>query len=225
MSFNRRQFILAGVALAAPVAHGVRAEPMADLELTLALDASGSMFDPQKTGVKHWDIQVAGHLYALSQQEIVAGLVTAHLRIIIWSDGRIHPIVFDARVRSESDLEFARSSLKKFQPPCSINGCAGTDHYTAVQLVLSLPRMGYRRVLDISTDETTSSLYQPRLDVLREKFEGQDGTINALAVSMTPAQVNDLQTNLCTPSGQCFRAVDWSDYAEALRRKIITEIA
>jgi hypothetical protein len=227
MLFSRREFLLSGVALAALSIHSVCSEEMTDLELILALDASGSMFDARKEGIKHWDIQIAGHVCALSQHDIISKLVDGrvHLRIILWSDGQKYASIFDGPIRSAFDVGRARDVLSDFKPVCNVIGCGGTDHSMAIEIALSLPRVGFRRVLDISTDEPTTSGYQSRLDSLRESFQKQDGTINALAVAMSPESEADLQVNLCTPRGFCFRAADWDSYAKALARKISAEIA
>jgi hypothetical protein len=207
--------------------HTAHAEPRADIELTLALDASGSMFDVKNEGVKNWDTQIGGHVYALGQQEVIEKLIggRVHLRVILWSDGKVYPLVFDGLVRTEHDLVRASVSLKNFKPSCVGTGCGGTNHGTAILRTIQLPQMGYLRVLDISTDEATNANFRLSIDSLRKEFSLQDGTINALAVGLSEKGENDLKKNLCTQNGFCFRAVAWSDYAKTLTRKIITEIA
>ncbi len=225
MSLNRRQFIaFSGVALVAPPIIKTRAEELvelAELELTLALDASGSMFDQSKEG-KHWYTQVAGHVYALSQQDIISKLVEsrAYLRIILWSDGQRFPLIFDEPIRSASDVARARIALHGFIPMCNTVACGGTDHSRAIESVLRLPRAGFRRVLDISTDEPTNRAYWSMLNSLREDFQKQDGIINALAVAMTSENALDLQVNLCTPGGFCFMAMVGLPMPQPSRRKL-----
>ena len=85
--------------------------------------------------------------------------------------------------------------------------------------------MGFRRILDVSTDEPTQQESQVTLNRLRSLFVKQDGTINALAVGMSDTGKEDLQVNLCTPHGRCFEAKTWSDYASVIRQKIASEIA
>jgi hypothetical protein len=203
------------------------AESLAEFELILALDASGSMFDQKNEGIPNWNKQIAGHVYALSQPEVIDKLIggRVYLRIVLWSDGKIYPILFDALVQSTDDLERAKNALENYRPPCAAVGCGGTNHSTAIARALAFAPKGYLRVLDISTDEQTHTEYRVHLETLRDEFSEQDGTINVLAVGMAPANEADLQKNLCTKHGFCFSAKSWSDYAEALKRKIITEIA
>ena len=102
MSFNRRQFLqssaVATASLASAFVCKAYAEPLAEIELILAFDASGSMFGLNNEGIRNWDTQISGYVHALGQQEIIEKLVggRVYLRTILWSDGKIHPLVLMA---------------------------------------------------------------------------------------------------------------------------------
>lgn len=226
---NRREFLLTGsAACALPSTKPVFASSkLAPTELVLALDASASMVTTNLNGFKNWDTQIAVHIYALEQEEIVEMFVDGqiYLRIIVWSDGRKHALVFDAPILSPHDVNMAKTALTNFRLDCGKAGCAGTLHHTAIETVLSLPRKGYSCVLDIATDGALVPETQQKLNELRSDFQKMNGVINVLAINMTETEREDLKSNLCTQYGECFSASNWLDCAEALKRKIIAEIA
>ncbi len=219
---------MAAVAVASPfVCTASAKESLAEIELTLALDTSSSMFGSMHYESRHWDLQLKGHIFALSQPEILQEFVNKriHLRIILWSTEIQYPAIFDAGIRSEGDVLSACDVLQKFSQGCVQRICGSTVHASAIKQVLNLPQRGHHRVIDVSTDEPTLPEARAELDDLRKKFRAQSGTINALAVGMSNANVEQLQETLCTRDGFCFVAANWDDYAEALKQKIMTETA
>jgi hypothetical protein len=103
--------------------------------------------------------------------------------------------------------------------------CERTEHASAIIAALNQQRAGHRRMLDISTDESTNHQNNYNIEIARSGFEKQGGIINVLAVGLNAQGEADLKINLCTRNGFCISAKTWDDYAEALKRKIITEIA
>lgn len=228
MSFlNRRQLLSGGVVLATPWVRTARADTLSDIELTLALDGSGSMTTTYINGVSHWDFQLKGHMDALRDPGVVQKLLgqKTHLRLILWSGVTLYPAMFDGAIETEADVLSACNMLSKYNKGCVYNSCGSTVHASPVRQVLAQPSRGYRRVLDISTDEPTTVGMHSEINLLRKEFAQSGGTINALAVGMSRDDVKQLRKTLCAPDGFCFTAEQWSDYAEALKLKILTEIA
>jgi hypothetical protein len=215
-----------GAALAAPPIITARSEELADLELILGLDASGSMLDNQKA---HWNIQNGGHFKALEDNEIIETLVTkkVHLRIIAWAEmRRLIPIVFDKRILSASDVVAAKVSLGRiFLPWCEPSLCnPATEHHCLIKQVIDLPRKGHQCILDVSTDEVPKSEFKSELEEYRTTFEQQGGRVNAIAVEMSRSNADLLRERLCSSSGFCLRAKTWGAYPEIIKQKIGNEI-
>ncbi len=87
------------------------------------------------------------------------------------------------------------------------------------------PPAGYRRILDVSTDQVPIPTSHRELKNARDLFHKQGGTVNALAVKMDTEGVSILREDLCSPHGFCIRADDEAKYAEAIKQKIMMEIA
>jgi hypothetical protein len=227
MFLNRRQFLLGGgTTIASPFVCKANGEKLTDIELILALDASGSVF---MGGEPHWVVQIKGHIYALEHPKVREQLISSstYLRIVTWSDND-NPVheQFSRRVLSPSDCNQAIQVLSQaLDKVCYEPFCANTRHHWLIEKVCALPRMGYRRVLDVSTDQVPIPTSYTELRNARELFHTQDGTINALAVKMDEEGKSALRSQLCSPHGFCIGADKDSEYAEALARKIIAEIA
>jgi hypothetical protein len=201
---------------------------LAAIELTLALDASSSMvsgYTPE--GLTHWSIQLEGHIQALQQKLIIERLLyqKVYLRIIFWSGNTLYPTIFAAPIYEAADVARACSALMQYQGGCTREVvCSNTIHASPIRQVLEMPRMGRRRVLDIATNEPTTSGNVSLLKLYRKMFSDQGGTVNALAVGMTPEGVADLEQNLCTADGFCLPAKFDADYTKALEAKILIEV-
>jgi hypothetical protein len=227
MSFSRRAFLLGSTSILA-CSGSARAQYVASLELTLALDASSSMvseYTPE--GLIHWNIQLEGHIQALQKKPIIERLLyrKVYLRIIFWSGYTLYPAIFAAPIYEAADVARACSALMAYRGGCTYEiVCGRTIHASPIRQILALPQMGHRRVLDIATNEPTTSGDVSQLKLYRKTFSDRGGTVNALAVGMTPEGVADLEQNLCTADGFCLPAKFDADYTKALEAKILIEV-
>jgi hypothetical protein len=223
---NRREFLLSGAAtVASPFVCKAYGENLSELELILALDTSGSVFDNDK---RHWIVQLQGHIFALSQHKLRQKFVEdrVYLRIVTWSDYR-NPVqqVFAGLVNSFTVCDQAIEVLHaQRNRTCGRRHCSPTHHFWLVKGVNEIAPQSKHRVLDVSTDQAPEKLWQADLNVSREIFYLQGGTINALAVKMSKEGQLALRSQLCSPDGFCIGVDTDAHYAEALTSKIWSEI-
>ena len=199
-----------------------------DLELVLALDASGSVdmdeFSLQLQGI------AAGFRDKAVNQAIQSGITgRIAVNVLIWAD---HQMPKDTTgwqvVASETDAEkFAKlvESLPRRQ-----SGATGIGEGVAAA-VRSIDGNGIyatRRVIDVSGDgeETTPRDYVVLLPQALTMARGYDITINGLAISNEDSNLlNYYQSNLQSGRGSfTMEAIDYASFAAAMRRKLLREI-
>jgi hypothetical protein len=228
----RREFLtgLVGTGVSLGLTPYAQASVKPDLELILALDMSGSVFRKDNMERKsHWDVQIEGHLYALSHPDVRGMLLAGKtfLRLVTWSDSSAKvKSIFEQILDSEQVYKDAIACLYNIHGQnCYSEFCDSTEHYWLMGAINKFVPMGRRRVLDISTDEVPDTTSRTVLKGAREIFEGTGGTVNALGVKMDAESMNTLRLDLCSPHGFCIGAQKSGDYAEALLQKVRLEIA
>ncbi len=206
-----------------------RAEPVvADLELVLAVDASGSVDDGE---------------FALQMQGIAAGFRDPKVReairsgrngriavtLIVWAD---HQVPKDTSgwflLAGDADAEAFARLAENF--PRRQNGATGIGEgvAAAVRAIEANGINGLRKTIDVSGDgqETAPREFVVLMPQARAMAISRGITINGLAITNEDSGLLDyyrdkVQTG---PGSFIIGAADYTDFAEAMRRKLLREI-
>ena len=206
-----------------------RAEPVvADLELVLAVDASGSVDDQE---------------FALQMRGIAAGFRDPKVReaihsgpngriavtLIVWAD---HQVPKDTSgwflLAGDADAEAFARLVEGF--PRRQNGATGIGEgvAAAVRAIEANGITGARKTIDVSGDgqETTPREFVVLMPQARVMALSSGITVNGLAiVNEDPALLDYYRNTVRTgPDSFIMAAADYADFAEAMRRKLIREI-
>ena len=200
----------------------------ADLELVLALDASGSVdmdeFSLQLHGI------AAGFRDEVVNQAIRSGTKKRiAVNVLIWADHQMPKDSIGWQViASRTDAERFARLVESW--PRRQNGATGIGEGIAAA-VRSINENGIdapRRVIDVSGDgqETTPRDYVVLLPQALAMARGYDITINGLAISNEdPKLLSYYQSHVQSGSGSfTMGATDYAEFAAAMRRKLVREI-
>lgn len=202
-----------------------------DLELVLLVDVSRSMSRAEL------ELQRRGYAEALGSSEVYAAvqsglLQNVALTYVEWAGSQ--QIVVDWRiVTTREDLaQFARQLTAKQDPALrrtSISGALGF----AAELIETNAYAGLRRVIDISGDGP-NNLGMP-VTLARDDVLARGITINGLPLMTDDgaySQFNlpdlDIYYQTCViggPGAFVIPVTDWPDFADAVKRKLVLEIA
>jgi hypothetical protein len=227
--FARMMFAAAAAIFAGPAS---AAEPV-DVELVLAVDVSLSM-SPMEL-----EIQRDGYAAALTHDRVLQAIADgAHGKIAItyfeWAGTTSHHVVVPwTIIANRQDAERVASKLSA-QPPNSARRTSiaaaldfGADLFAESQF------QGTKRVIDISGDGPNNQ--GAPVETVREAVVKQGITINGLPLMTTGgfSSAYDV-TNLdqyytdCViggPGAFMIPVNDWSQFPEAVRRKLVLELA
>jgi hypothetical protein len=220
--------------LASPFAFGhAHAAEQVDVELILAVDVSLSM-SPDEL-----EIQRRGYASALTDQTVLNAIADgAHGKIAVayfeWAGYTTqHLIVPWTVIASREDAERVVSQLSA-RPPNSARrtSIAGALEY-GLDLFAESQFQGLKRVIDVSGDGPNNQ--GPPVDVTRDVIIAQGITINGLPLMTNGGlssayDVDDLDKYYadCVIGGPAAFMVpvnDWEQFPEAIRRKLVLELA
>jgi hypothetical protein len=225
----RRGLAVLLLALSLPALPG-RAEILpVDLELVLALDASGSVDDAE------WALQLQGVAAAFRDPAVQAAIGRQPLgriavALVVWAEGNrpkdISPwfLVADA-----AGAEAFAQTVERF-PRRIENGGTGIGKalYFAGNQILHNAYDGGRQVVDISGDgsETPPSEWTLSIRGARAYADAHGIVVNGLAIlSDDPGLKAYFQREVITgPDSFVIAVADYTAYAEAMRRKLLREI-
>ncbi len=226
----RRTFLI-GVAsvLATPsIAKLQRME--AGTELVLFLDASSSMFKEYEYG-NHWTLQKKGHVTALGYDDVKFLILQQKVYVrVLRFGGKLadHLLVFDHRIENDDDYALLLEAVGNIPAPTKD---LSTDQYLALEQMLRLRPVGYRRVADICTDDLISFQIVGDTIIRRQALEGYNVSVNVLAVDEKGdgVIVRNLESYLQTRLPVSFTepVLGWKleAFSEALRKKLILELS
>lgn len=207
----------------------VRADGVVDLELVLAVDASGSVSDAE------YALQMGGIAAAFRDAEVQAAIGRGkHGRIsvalMIWAESN-RPKAASAWhvVGDAAGAERFAAAVERF--PRTIPS-GGTGIGRAVMYALGmLDRNGYdgeRKVIDVSGDgvETTFREYSVPPEQAREGAFARGVTINGLAILTEEPHLDEyFRTNVIGGPGAFVEvAHSYEDFARAMQRKLLREV-
>lgn len=223
---GRRRLLLSAAAIATAGAPA-RAQPATvDLALVLAADCSGSVREPQ------YLLQQQGTADAFRYPAIVeailggahAGIAVAHFQ---WSGpSRQHLAIPWTALRSPADIAAFADQVES--APRRIWG-GGTAPGGAIDhgrhLLEAMPFRAPRWVIDVSGDGRTNA--GPPSATARDVAVARGITINGLPILHVEPDIDEYyeQNVIGGPGAFLIPARDFVDFADAMRRKLIRELA
>ena len=202
-----------------------------DLELVLMVDVSRSMTAAEL------ELQRRGYAEALASDEVFRAVQTGLLQTIAltyveWAGTQ--EIVVDWRlIRSRQDLlDFAALLTLRFDPALRRTSISNALRFGA-RRIADNRFAGLRRVIDISGDGPNN--LGPHVEVARDAVLAQGITINGLPLMTNDGSFSgfhldnlDIYYRTCVTGGTGSFVIpvhDWPDFADAVRRKLVLEIA
>lgn len=209
-----------------------RAEPV-DVELIIAADVSLSMsYDELR-------IQRDGYVAALTHDSVINAIQDGmHGRIAIaifeWAgEGSQFLVVPWTIIESRADAQQVVQQMARTPPRSARRTSISGAIAFAGDLFAESHFTGMRRVLDVSGDGPNNS--GPPVVPMRDALVAQGVTINGLPLmtNMGPAgrfDIDDLDDYYANcviggPGAFSIPVTDWADFPEAVRRKIVLELA
>jgi len=205
-----------------------------DLELLLAVDASGSVSQAE------FELQLGGIASAFRDPEIIRAIETGSLEriavsLMLWSDGRSRKVnsdwvIVDGPLTAEL---FAQTVLAQVQRRKSFLGRGGTGIGAAighgVKLIERNGISAIRRVIDVSGDGHETPLAFGEAMALPEamrRARRSDVTVNGLAIlSDDPNLLTYYKARVIRgPGSFAIAANDFDDFARAIKIKLLREI-
>jgi Protein of unknown function (DUF1194) len=235
LSLRARHALAAGVALAltgcfAPWA--LAAEPV-DIELVLAVDVSLSMSPVEL------EIQRRGYAAALTHDKVLQAIAEGvHGKIAVtyfeWAGSTSHHIIVPwTTIASREDAERVANQLSALPPNSARRTSISSALEFGADLFAESQYQGMKRVIDISGDGPNNQ--GPPVDVVRNEVTRQGITINGLPLMTNGGlssayDVDDLDKYYtdCViggPGAFMIPVNDWSQFPEAVRRKLVLELA
>ena len=227
--------ILAGVLLALAAfipAHAV--DTPVDLELLLAVDASGSV-DAQE-----FELQLGGIANAFRDYEVQKAIASGEygrisVALMIWSDARSKKAVSRwAMIDSSAAAEgFARLVMSQLSRRKAFLGKAGTGIGAAIGHGLKVMRRngfsGTRKIIDVSGDGHETPLQFGEAMALPEahrRAKRQDVVVNGLAIVTDDPNLTGYYQHrvIRGPGSFVITANGYSDFGRAIRLKLLREI-
>lgn len=221
--------LFAGLVAATPDA---RAEPV-DVELILAVDVSLSM-SPDELA-----IQRDGYAAALKHEEVVRAITDGvHGRIAVayveWAGSTVQHVIVPWTIIAGSEDAATVADKLTMNPANSARrtSISGALMFAA-DLFAESPYKGMKRVVDISGDGPNNQ--GPLVSKARDALVEQGITINGLPLMTQGGSISvydvanlDLYYQHCViggPGAFMIPVNDWSQFPEAVRRKLVLELA
>lgn len=227
-AFAGRGFWL-GIVFAVLAGAVARAQTPVDLELILAVDASGSV-DPRE-----YALQMSGIAAAFRDDEVIAAIQSGPLArigvaVVIWSESRRPKDLIPWQVVSDRASAAAFAHTVETHPRNIPDG--GTGIGRAVLYAISLfdrnALASARQVIDVSGDgrETTFREFSVPPAQARSRAISRGITVNGLAILTDDSELTEYYRREVVGGADAFAmsAASYDDFAVAMRRKLIREI-
>ena len=200
------------------------AQTPVELELILAVDASGSVSEAE------FDLQVKGLAGALRHPDVVAAIRDVGpggvaVALVQWSGPGHQIVAVDWSVVSDGDsAEVLAQRILGAGRLIMGETAIGNALAFAMDLLTTNKFAGRRQVIDVSGDGETN--WGPSPDRARDRVVAAGITINGLAVANEqPALGEYYRTHVIGGAGSfVVTATDYADFARAIRIKLIREI-
>lgn len=221
------------VALAAAFAARVAAAEQVDVELVLAVDVSLSM------GQEELAIQRDGYAAALTDERVLQAIADGvHGRIAVsyfeWAGTTTHRIVVPwTIIATKEDAERVARQLSALPPASARRTSISSALEFGADMFAESPFQGMKRVIDVSGDGPNNQ--GPPVDLTRDAVLKQGIIINGLPLMTNGGMASaydvaslDLYYNDCViggPGSFMIPVNDWVQFPEAVRRKLVLELA
>lgn len=208
----------------AAVPRSVAAQAPVELELVLAVDASGSV------SAAEFDLQVHGLAGAFRDPEVIAAIRSAGpagiaVALVQWSGPGQQLVAVDWSLVSDADSAAALARRivaagRLIMGETAIDGGLAF----AMGMLTTNDLAGRRRIIDVSGDGETNWGAPP--DRVRDRAVAAGITINGLAiVNEQPALADYYRVHVIGGAGAfVVTAADYADFTRAVRIKLIREI-
>jgi hypothetical protein len=204
-----------------------------DVELVLAVDVSLSM------GHEELEIQRNGYAAALTDPQVLQAIAGGALgRIAVayfeWAGNTTHHVVVPwTIVATQEDAERVARQLSAMPPNSARRTSISSALEFGADLFAESPFVGLKRVIDISGDGPNNQ--GPPVDLTRDAVVAQGITINGLPLmtngglaSAYDVENLDVYYSDCViggPGAFMIPVNEWSQFPEAVRRKLVMELA
>lgn len=221
------------VALAAAFAARVAAAEPVDVELVLAVDVSLSM------GQEELAIQRDGYAAALTSENVLQAIADGvHGKIGIayfeWAGTTTHRVVVPwTIIATKEDAERFARQLSASPPASARRTSISSALEFGADMFAESPFRGMKRVIDVSGDGPNNQ--GPPVDLTRDAVLKQGIVINGLPLMTNGGMASaydvaslDLYYNDCViggPGSFMIPVNDWVQFPEAVRRKLVLELA
>ncbi len=196
-----------------------------ELELVLSVDSSSSVKGPE------FDLQVQGYASAFRNPEVIAairdlGSNGIAVTFVQWSASfqQVQTVGW-SHLRSGADAHaFAGAIERQARQFTGFGTALGTAIQHAGGLFKDSGYVGWRRVIDISADETANTGSHP--SHTREAVLAAGITINGLAIEQGSTKLGDYfrEYVIGGPGAFVLTLRSYADFAEAIKRKLLREI-
>jgi Protein of unknown function (DUF1194) len=221
MDVTRRCFLQSGLlvgTLGLPsISHAI--DPL--IELILALDYSGSLYE--KT--ENWITQRDGHVLALGSEDVIELLLSQHtyVKVMMWSGPNEVLTIFKGQMLTRGDINALRANIEAGVPHGRSHS-GTTAHFSVLNAVLGESQLSSTRIIDISTDQSPADWSQVQTLLARDALSALGTTVNVLGIDSTGTELLGYDTYLKTPDGFTMPVARWEDYAHTLTQKLIREL-
>ena len=202
------------------------AQTPVDLQLVLAVDASGSV------NMRRFELQKQGYVEAMRNSKVLNAIRSGQTGSIAvtmfqWTGARLQAEVIPWMILKDEDSAKAASNAIAAGPRKLFGG--GTSWSGAIDHSMGLfpqgPWRGARKVIDISGDGSNNS---GRLSTAaRDEAVARGVTINGLPILTVEPDLDEYyRDNVVGGEGAFVLAIkDFEDFADAIVKKLIAEIA
>ncbi len=201
------------------------ADTDADLALIIALDGSASV------NFAEFNLITQAMGAALRDAEVVAGLISANrgslLSLLLWSGAGAQEVMVDwTRIDTAASASaFAQAVADVPRSVRPGQTAIGEALMACERLFANLPGAALRRVVDVVGDGRSNAGVPPQ--PVRDRMIAAGVTINGLCVLHEEADLLASYTAevIGGPGAFALACADYDDFAEAMRRKLLREIA
>ena len=193
----------------------------ADLALIIALDGSASV------GFDEFSLIAGGLSAGLRDPEVVAGLTQrgSYLTLLLWSGPGAHETMLDwTPIATAADAAAFADELANVPRTVRAGETAIGEALLACEALFAA-RPAARRIIDVAGDGRSNAGAPPQ--PVRDRLTASGVTINGLCVLHEEPDLLQSYTDevIGGPGAFALACADYDGFAEAMRRKLVREIA
>jgi Protein of unknown function (DUF1194) len=204
------------------------ADGIVDLELVLAVDASGSVNDDE------YKLQLIGIAQAFRDPAVMKAIRSGPAKsiavnLLVWAEPQVPKDVTGwFIIASDADAERFAATAENFPRRQTGSTAIGEGIAAALRSIEMNSIAGTREVVDVSGDgrESVAREFTVLVDQARTMAIARGVVINGLAIQNEVSDLADYYRRNVQAGPESFvmAAKDYEDFAEAMRRKLLREI-